>query len=114
MILTKLFPKFVEDAHFRVVQYRNWLIGGWLGFPFYKFAGPYEWDNFSGTHYLGRFPYVDIFISHAPVYKLTDKKDYAHIGGEGILRYIKEKQPKYVCHDMFIPKEAQWWVKPQL
>ena len=33
-----------------------------------------------------------------PVYGLPDKKDYAHMGSEAILKYIEEKQPKYVYH----------------
>jgi Icc-related predicted phosphoesterase len=41
---------------------------------------------------------VDIFICHAPLYGQTDKADYAHIGSEALLRYVKEKQPRYVYH----------------
>jgi Icc-related predicted phosphoesterase len=41
---------------------------------------------------------VDIFICHAPIYKLTDADDYAHTGSEAILKYIQEKQPKLVYH----------------
>jgi len=95
---TKSFPKCVDDVHHRIVQHRNWLIGGWQGVPIYKSSGPYEWDDFSATEQLSKFPYVDIFICHSPVYRKTDKADYAHIGSEAILRYIKEKQPKYVYH----------------
>jgi Icc-related predicted phosphoesterase len=94
----KSFPKFVTDVHFNVAQHRNWFIGGWQGVPSYKSTGHYEWDDMGATKQLSNFPYVDIFICHAPVYKLTDKEDYAHTGSEAILKYIKDKQPKYVYH----------------
>lgn len=92
------FPRFVQDVHFKVVQHRDWFIGGWQGVPSYKSTGPYEWDDSNALSQLNKFPYVDIFICHAPVYKLTDEEDYAHQGSEAILSYIKEKQPKYVYH----------------
>lgn len=96
---TKPFPPFVMDIHSKVVQHRNWLIGGLQGVPCYKSTpGAYEWDDFTVMNRLINFPYVDIFICHSPVHRHTDKPDYAHIGSEAILKYIKEKQPKYVYH----------------
>jgi len=94
----KPFPSCVKDIHFKVVQHRNWLIGGWQGVPAYKSSSPYEWDDIEATAQLSLFPYVDIFVCHAPVYMKTDKEDYAHIGSRAILKYIEEKQPKYVYH----------------
>jgi len=94
----KPFPSFVEDVHFKIIVHRNYLIGGWQGVPYYKNSGHYQWDDAEADFYLSKFPYVDIFICHAPVYKMTDKEDYAHTGSEAILKYIKEKQPKYVYH----------------
>lgn len=92
------FPDFVEDVHHRMVQHRRWVIGGWQGVPSYKGTGHYEWDDASAALELRSFPPVDIFICHAPVAKATDKEDYAHTGSEAILRYIQEKQPRYVYH----------------
>ncbi len=94
----KSFPEFVQDVHAKIVQHRHWLIGGWQGVPDYKSTGAYEWDDLAVMEKLSKFPYVDIFICHAPIYKLTDKDDYAHTGSEAILKYIKEKQPKFVYH----------------
>jgi len=70
-----------------MVQHRNWLIGGWQGVPTYKSSGPYEWDDLGATQQLSKFPYVDIFICHAPLYGHTDKADYAHTGSESLLRH---------------------------
>ncbi len=95
---TQPFPKYVENVHHRMATYRKWLIGGWEGVPTYKSSGHYQWDDLSVTPQLSVFPYVDIFISHAPVYGLTDKNDYAHRGSKSILKYIEEKQPKYAYH----------------
>jgi Icc-related predicted phosphoesterase len=92
------FPEFIRDVHYTIVQERNWVIGGWEGVPAYKPSGGGMFDDFEAASYLTKFPYVDIFITHAPIYGKTDKDDYAHIGSEAILKYIEEKQPKYVYH----------------
>lgn len=89
------FPKFVQDVHFKVVQHRNWLIGGWQGMPSAYTTSPYEWDDVQAAGQLSKFPYVDIFICQAPLYKTTDKQDD---GSQAILQYVKEKQPKCVYH----------------
>ncbi len=80
--LTKSFPDYVTDVHHNIVQHRNCLIRGWQGVPSYKGTGPYEWDDMGVELQLSKFPYMDIFICHAPVSKLTDKEDYAHLGSD--------------------------------
>jgi Icc-related predicted phosphoesterase len=95
---TKPFPEYVTDVHLRFVQHRNWLIGGFGGVPSYKGSGAYEWDDLAVAEKLSKFPYVDIFICHAPLLRITDKEDYAHRGSEAIRRYIDLQQPKYVYH----------------
>jgi len=95
---TAPFPDFVEDVHHKMVQHRRWVIGGWQGVPQHKSTGPYEWDDTSTAFQLSKFPYVDIFICHSPVAKMPDMEDHAHMGSEAILKYIEEKQPRYVYH----------------
>ena len=74
------------------------MIGGYQGVPIYKTSGPFQWDDAQAAFELSNFPYVDIFICHAPLYKLTDKADYAHGGSEAIRSYVEEKQPRFVYH----------------
>jgi Icc-related predicted phosphoesterase len=95
---TKPFPDYVTNVHLRFVQHRNWFIGGLEGVPSYKGSGAYEWDDLSTAEKLSKFPYVDIFICHAPLLGITDREDYVHQGSEAIRRYIDAKQPKYVYH----------------
>lgn len=92
------FPGFIKNVHYTIAQERNWLIGGWEGVPAYKPSGKGMFDDFEAGAYLGGFPHVDIFITHAPIFGQTDKDDFAHIGSEAILKYIEEKHPKYVYH----------------
>lgn len=95
---TEPFPGFVEDVHRKIVQHRKWVLGGYQGVPTYKAAGHYQWDDAQAGLELKNFPYVDIFIAHAPVYHITDKSDYAHEGSQALRRYIEDKQPRYVYH----------------
>lgn len=95
---TEPFPDYITDVHLRFVQHRNWFIGGLGGVPSYKGVGAYEWDDLSAAEKLSRFPYVDIFICHAPLIGITDSEDYAHRGSEAIKQYINAKQPRYVYH----------------
>ncbi len=92
------FPAFATDVHLKLVQHRNWFIGGFAGVPGTAREGGYEWDDLGASAPLSRFPYVDIFICHAPLFRLTDKEDYAHQGSESIRRYVEEMQPQYVYH----------------
>ena len=92
------FPEYVTDVHLRFVQHRNWFIGGFSGVPAYKGSGAYEWDDLAAAAKLDKFPYVDIFICHAPLLGITDREDYAHQGSEAIRRYIDAQQPKFVYH----------------
>lgn len=94
----KPFPGFVTDLHLKLVQHRNWLISGFAGVPGNEGSGNFEWDDLGASAKLSVFPYVDIFICHAPILGLTDKEDYAHQGSESIRRYVEEMQPKYVYH----------------
>ena len=95
---TQPFPSCVKDVSLKLVQHRNWLIGGLEGVPAFKSVGAYQWDDMAVTEKLDRFPYVDVFICHSPLHGITDKADYAHCGSEAILRYVREKQPQYVFH----------------
>lgn len=95
---TKPFPEYVTDVHLKFFQHRNWFIGGLGGVPSYKGSGTYEWDDMWIAEKLSRFPYVDIFVCHAPLLGITDKEDYAHQGSEAIRRYIDAQQPKFVYH----------------
>ncbi len=95
---TTPFPGSVEDVHRKIVQHRKWVIGGYQGIPSDKPEGAYQWDDDQAGFELNHFPYVDVFITHAPVYHLTDKSDYAYQGSHALRRYIEDKQPRYVYH----------------
>ena len=92
------FPDFVTDVHHRMVQHRRWLIGGWQDVEPLRAAGAHEGDAISADLQLSKFPYVDIFICHAPLTKLIDREGQPHSCSEAILKYIEEKQPRYVYH----------------
>jgi Icc-related predicted phosphoesterase len=94
----KPFPEFVQDVHDRIAQHRHWLIGGWQGVPDDRSDGADEWDNLIVTERLNKFPYVDIFICHAPIFKVPEQEADAPAETEPIRRYIREKQPKLVYH----------------
>ena len=92
------FPAFVTDLHLKFVQFRNWLIGGFAGVPGEEGSGNYEWDDLGASRRLSCFPYVDIFVCHAPLLGLTDRVDSAHLGSESIRRYVEKVQPRFVYH----------------
>ena len=94
----KPFPECVQDVHNRIAQHRHWLIGGWQGVPDDESAGADEWDDQSVSERLSKFPYVDIFICHAPIFQGPEQEADAPPETEAIRRYIREKQPKLVYH----------------
>ena len=95
---TETFPPCVQDVHRSIAQHRKWVIGGYRGIPSSRPAGSFQWDDGQAGLELNHFPYVDIFIAHAPVFGITDTPDPAHAGSRALRCYIEEKQPRYVYH----------------
>jgi Icc-related predicted phosphoesterase len=91
------FPGFVQNVHLQLIQHRHWLIGGFGGGSTFKGPRPDDGEDLA-VEKLTKFPYVDIFICHAPVLNLTANEDDAHEGSQAIRRYIEERQPKFVYH----------------
>ncbi|MFA9453117.1 MAG: hypothetical protein ACERK6_04305 [Candidatus Aminicenantaceae bacterium] len=92
------FPSCVEDVHRKIVQHRKWVIGGYQGIRSDKPEGAYQWEDAQAGFELNHFPYVDVFIAHAPVYQITDTSGNGHEGSQALRRYIEDKQPRYVYH----------------
>jgi Icc-related predicted phosphoesterase len=94
---SKPFPGFVQNVHLQLVQHRHWLIGGFGGVSALKDSGPDDWEGLAAGK-LAKFPYVDIFICHAPLLKPAGREDCAYEECQAVRRYIEERQPKFVYH----------------
>jgi len=92
------FPDFVEDVQPPMSQRLCWVIGGWQADLPHKPSGLSDHDDMGADLHLGKFPYVDIFICHAPLAQMAEADDQAYSDCEAILNYIEEKQPRYVYH----------------
>jgi Icc-related predicted phosphoesterase len=93
------FGKGVLDVHMNPGRFRNWIIGGFSGVPYYKQRGQNMWSEEEASSLLQKMPRCDVFICHAPVAEATDKPEsYAHPGSIAIRRYVEAKKPRFVYH----------------
>ena len=104
------YPLGGTDLHKNITCYENILIGGIEGSIRYKKEGRFQytqsemWFNvvellprllFNRVKY-GRF--LDIFVSHAPPWKIHDKDDLPHQGIKAFRWFIETFQPRYHFH----------------
>ena len=102
-------PQGGVDLHNRVVSHQGCLIAGVEGSLRYR-QGPFQYSqnqmwmnvfrlvpNFL-LNYISRGRFLDIFISHAPPYRIHDEKDLPHQGIKAFKWMINVFKPKYFFH----------------
>jgi len=103
-------PRGGIDLHRRILCHEDILIGGIEGSIRYKKQGSFQYTQsqmwFNVFELLpklmlnrvkyGRF--LDIFISHAPPWKIHDKDDFTHQGIKAFRWLIQTIQPRYHFH----------------
>lgn len=88
----------IQDLHGKWAKFQNSTFLGVEACVRYKKgeAPLHEQDEISEL--LKRMPEVNIVMSHNSPFSIHDNQDNAHVGYEGLLRYIEEKKPNYVFH----------------
>lgn len=103
------FPGYMEtlgiyNMHMHTWSYDGLTFGGFEGCVRYKntpYVKMYTQDEASAL--MEYFPYVDVFIAHAPPFGINDEEDPAHVGFKAFRTYLEEKRPKYFLHGHTYP-----------
>lgn len=95
----------IQNVHLKTFKYKGLIFGGFEGCIKYK-EDPYAkmYTQEEADELLKDFPYVDVFISHAPPFGIHDEIDGPHQGFIALRKYIQEKKPKYFLHGHTYPK----------
>jgi len=103
-------PRGCFDLHRRIISWQGVFLAGVEGSVRYKSSGKFQstqgemWEHVLSLapHFLwnrlvhGRA--LDIFVSHAPPWKIHDKNDLTHQGIKAFRWLIKVFKPKYLFH----------------
>ncbi|HET9174710.1 MAG TPA: hypothetical protein VFN56_05550 [Candidatus Saccharimonadales bacterium] len=97
-------PLGIVNMHMRTAQLNGISFGGFEGAVRYKQGDAPMFTQAEATALMSDFPYVDIFLSHAPPYGINDEPDeLAHQGFHGLRQYLDGKQPKLWLHGHTYP-----------
>jgi Icc-related predicted phosphoesterase len=108
--MTRKHPWGAVDLHRRVIRHNEVLIAGIEGSIRYKKEGRFQYTQsqmWNHVLWLGPFMllnkllhgrYLDIFVSHAPPWKIHDKEDLPHQGIKAFRWLLKVFQPRYHFH----------------
>lgn len=103
------YPGGCTNLHGRVIDHRGLLLAGLEGSRRYK-PGPFQysdremdflvmrmWPRLSWNYWrTGR--YVDILVTHAAPYGITDQPDLCHRGFPTLVRFMDRFRPRYLVH----------------
>ncbi|MFH1743843.1 MAG: metallophosphoesterase [bacterium] len=113
------------DLHGRVVECKDFLIGGLEGSICYRPGAKFQYTErqmggcirrMIPRLYINRVcrgRYIDILIAHSPPRSVHDSEDPAHRGFEVFGRFISKYQPKFLIHghqhlyDLNAPRVAE-------
>lgn len=88
----------IKDLHLRILEAGGFYISGFRGSHRYKTGSAYMFTQKESIYLLKKFEKTDMIVCHSPPKGIHDRKDLAHQGLKGILKYIKKNKPKYCVH----------------
>ena len=95
----------IEDVHLRQVEIGGWTFAGFQGCPRYHGrGGDGQPTQRQASRLARRLPAADVLVCHAPPRGLGDEPgDPAHVGFDGLRRWVDEHEPRYVLHGHTTP-----------
>lgn len=93
------------NLHLKTWEYKGWIFGGFEGSVRYKPGDHPMFTQEEATALMAGFPYVDIFIAHAPLRGINDEEEVDHQGFDALKNYVENKRPKYFLHGHTYPTE---------
>ena len=95
----------IVNMHLRTGTLNGLTFGGFEGCVRYKEGDAKMYTQEQATQLLRDFPYVDIFLSHAPPYGVNDEpSEITHQGFQALHTYLDEKRPKLWLHGHTYPR----------
>lgn len=98
----------IINMHLRTATLNGIMFGGFQGSPRYKEGDAPMFTQEEATTLMQNFPYVDVFLSHAPPYGINDEPgDSTHEGFKALREYLDTEHPRMWLHGHTYPRPEE-------
>jgi uncharacterized protein len=89
----------VEDLHLKCTSAGGLTFAGFEGCIRYGKGGPHQYTQREVKKLAKKLPAADVLLCHCPPLGINDDPaDPAHIGMEGLLRWVERHKPRHILH----------------
>ena len=108
----------------RTIRFKDLILGGLEGSIRYKPGAPYQYTETGMALKIARMipslvwnrlfrgRYLDILITHSPLFGIHDDDDLAHMGFKTLRWFLERFRPRYMLHGhqhIYTPQAYQTW-----
>jgi Icc-related predicted phosphoesterase len=98
----------IENLHLRRTRLGPLTAAGFEGCVRYGRGGPHQYTQRQASRMARRLPAADILLCHCPPVGINDDpEDPAHVGFEGLHRWVERQQPRHLLHGHTHPLPSQ-------
>ena len=89
----------VEDLHLRRTSFAGLTFAGFEGCVRYGAGGPHQYTQREAYRLVRRLPAADVLLCHCPPEGVNDDpEDPAHVGFDGLRRWVDRHEPRHLLH----------------
>jgi len=99
----------IEDLHMRRIELEDGLsVTGFEGCVRYRRGATHQYSQREASKLARRLPAADVLLCHCPPYGINDDPDdAAHIGFEGLRKWVDRHPPRHLLHGHTHPLPSQ-------
>jgi Icc-related predicted phosphoesterase len=98
----------IDDVHGRRVSLGAMTVAGFEGCVLYGRGGEHQYTQKHASKLARKLPGADVLLCHCPPEGVNDDPDDpAHVGFEGLRRWVERHEPRHVLHGHTHPNPAQ-------
>jgi Icc-related predicted phosphoesterase len=89
----------VEDLHLRRTQLCGLTVAGFEGCVRYRDHAVHQYSQREASKLARRLPAADVLLCHCPPFGINDDpEDAAHVGFEGLRKWVDHHHPRHLLH----------------
>jgi Icc-related predicted phosphoesterase len=98
----------IEDLHMRRTQVGGVTVAGFEGCVRYGRGSAYQYTQRQANKLAKRLPAADVLLCHCPPLGINDDEDDpAHVGFEGLRKWVDHYRPRHLLHGHTHPLPGQ-------
>jgi Icc-related predicted phosphoesterase len=89
----------IDDLHLRRTSLRGLTVAGFEGCVRYGLGGPHQFTQKEASKLARKLPSADVLLCHCPPRGVNDDPaDPAHIGFDGLRKWVDRHKPRHLLH----------------